>query len=163
MVVNMAYHANNPSTGMALHKSPDKYKMFVGDTGLFVTLAFWDKEFTNNTIYHKLLSDKLSADLGYVYENIIAQMLKAAGHELYYYTFPTESGKHNYEVDFLISEADKVSPIEVKSSGYKTHTSLDVFCRKFSAHIKNKYLIYTKDIRKEEDILCIPAYMTMFL
>lgn len=163
MVVNMAYHANNPSTGMALHKSPDRYKMFVGDTGLFVTLAFWDKEFTNNTIYHKLLSDKLSADLGYVYENIIAQMLKAAGHELYYYTFPTESGKHNYEVDFLISEAEKVSPIEVKSSGYKTHTSLDVFCRKFSAHIKNKYLIYTKDIRKEEDILCIPAYMTMFL
>ena len=163
MVVNMAYHANDPGAGMALHQAPDKYKMFAGDTGLFVTLAFWDKKFTDNTIYHKLLSDKLSADLGYVYENVIAQMLKAAGHELYYYTFPTESGKHNYEVDFLIAEADKVSPIEVKSSGYKAHASLDAFCRKFSVRIKNKYLIYTKDMRKEEDMLYLPAYMTMFL
>ena len=163
MVVNMAYHANNPGAGMALHQNPDKYKMFAGDTGLFVTLAFWDKKFTDNTIYHKLLSDKLSADLGYVYENVIAQMLKAAGHELYYYTFPTESGKHNYEVDFLIAEADKVSPIEVKSSGYKAHVSLDAFCRKFSARIKNKYLIYTKDMHKEGDILYLPAYMTLFL
>ena len=163
MVVNMAYHANDPGTGMALHQNPDKYKMFAADTGLFVTLAFWDKKFTDNTIYHKLLSDKLSADLGYVYENVISQMLKAAGHELYYYTFPTESGKHNYEVDFLIADGDKVSPIEVKSSGYKTHASLDAFCNKFSARIRNRYLIYTKDLRKEEDILYLPAYMTMFL
>ena len=163
MVVNMAYHANDPGAGMALHQNPDKYKMFAADTGLFVTLAFWDKKFTDNTIYHKLLSDKLSADLGYVYENVIAQMLKTAGHELYYYTFPTESGKHNYEVDFLIADGDKVSPIEVKSSGYKTHASLDAFCNKFSARIRNRYLIYTKDLRKEEDILYLPAYMTMFL
>ena len=163
MVVNMSYHANDPNAGMALHHNPDKYKMFAADTGLFVTLAFWDKEFTDNTIYHKLLSDRLSADLGYVYENVIAQMLKASGHELYYYTFPTESGKHNYEVDFLIAEADKVSPVEVKSSGYKAHASLDAFCRRFSARIKSKYLIYTKDMRKEEDMLYLPAYMTMFL
>ena len=163
MVVNMSYHANDPNAGMALHHNPDKYKMFAADTGLFVTLAFWDKKFTDNTIYHKLLSDKLSADLGYVYENVIAQMLKASGHELYYYTFPTESGKHNYEVDFLIAEADKVSPIEVKSSGYKAHASLDAFCKRFSARIKSKYLIYTKDMRKEEDMLYLPAYMTMFL
>ncbi len=76
---------------------------------------------------------------------------------------PKESGKHNYEVDFLIADGDKVSPIEVKSSGYMTHASLDAFCNKFSARIRNKYLIYTKDIRKGEDILCLPAYMTMFL
>ena len=100
MVVNLAYHANDPSAGMALHRDTDRYKMFVGDTGLFVTLAFWDKQFTDNIIYEKLLSDKLSADLGYVYENVIAQMLKAAGHE---------------------------------------------------------------DLRKEEDVLYLPAYMTMFL
>ncbi len=143
MVVNMSYHVNDP--------------------GLFVTLAFWDKKFTDNTIYHKLLSDKLSADLGYVYENVIAQMLKASGHELYYYTFPTDSGKHNYEVDFLIADGDKISPVEVKSSGYKAHASLDAFCKKFSVRIKNKYLIYTKDMRKEEDVQYLPAYMTMFL
>ena len=159
MVVNMSYHANDPSVGMALHQDVDKYKMFLGDTGLFVTLSFWDKKFTDNVIYQKLLSDKLSADLGYVYENVIAQILKASGHELYYYTFPTESGKHNYEVDFLIADGDKISPVEVKSSGYKAHASLDAFCKKFSFRIKNKYLIYTKDMRKEEDILYLPAYM----
>lgn len=163
MVVNMAYHANDPSAGMALHQDPNKYKMFTGDTGLFVTLAFWDRKFTDNTIYHKLLSDKLSTDLGYVYENVVAQMLKAAGHELYYYTFPTESGKHNYEVDFLIADGDKVSPVEVKSSGYKAHTSLDAFCMKFSSRIRNKYLVYTKDLRKDGDVLYLPLYMTMFL
>lgn len=162
-VVNLAYHTNDPGAGMALHQNLNKYKMFTGDTGLFVTLAFWDKKFVDNTIYQKLLSDKLSADLGYVYENITAQMLKAAGHELYYYTFQTESGKHNYEVDFLIADGDKISPIEVKSSGYKAHASLDAFCRKYSSRIKNKYLVYTKDLRKEEDVLCIPAYMSMFL
>lgn len=163
MVVNMAYHANDPSAGMASHQDPGKYKMFAGDTGLFVTLAFWDKKFTDNTIYHKLLSDKLTADLGYVYENVVAQMLKATGHELYYYTFPTDSGKHNYEVDFLVADGDKVSPVEVKSSGYKAHVSLDAFCRKFSARIRNKYLVYTKDLRKEADMLYLPVYMTMFL
>lgn len=163
MVVNMAYHANDPSAGMALHQDPNKYKMFAGDTGLFVTLAFWDRKFTDNTIYHKLLSDKLSTDLGYVYENVVAQMLKASGHELYYYTFPTGSGKHNYEVDFLIADGDKVSPVEVKSSGYKAHTSLDAFCGKFSSRIRNKYLVYTKDMRKDGDVLYLPVYMTMFL
>ena len=163
MVVNMSYHANDPSVGMALHQDPNKYKMFAGDTGLFVTLAFWDSKFTDNTIYHKLLADKLSTDLGYVYENVVAQMLKASGHELYYYTFPTGSGKHNYEVDFLIADGDKISPVEVKSSGYKAHTSLDTFCGKFSSRIRNKYLIYTKDMRKDGDVLYLPVYMTMFL
>ena len=163
MVVNMAYHANDPSAGMALHQDPNKYKMFAGDTGLFVTLAFWDSKFTDNTIYHKLLADKLSTDLGYVYENVVAQMLKASGHELYYYTFPTDSGKHNYEVDFLIADGDKVSPVEVKSSGYKAHTSLNTFCGKFSSRIRNKYLVYTKDMRKDGDVLYLPVYMTMFL
>ena len=163
MVVNMAYHANDPGVGMALHQDPNKYKMFAGDTGVFVTLAFWDSKFTDNTIYHKLLADKLSTDLGYVYENVVAQMLKASGHELYYYTFPTGSGKHNYEVDFLIADGDKVSPVEVKSSGYKAHTSLDAFCGKFSSRIRNKYLVYTKDMRKDGDVLYLPVYMTMFL
>ena len=163
MTVNMVYHANDPGAGMSLNKDIARYRMYLADTGLFVTLAFKDKDFTENIIYRKLLSDKLDANLGHVYENIVAQMLKAAGHELYYYTFPTESGKHNYEIDFLISDKDKISPIEVKSSGYKTHTSLDVFCRKFSKRIRNKYLIYTKDLYKDRDVLYLPAYMTMML
>ncbi len=163
MVVNMAYHANDPNVGMALHKDTNRYKMFMADTGLFITLAFWDKKFTENIIYEKLLSDKLSADLGYVYENIVAQMLKANGHELYYYTWPSETSNHLYEVDFLLSTGTKIEPIEVKSSGYKTHKSLDLFCEKFSSRVNKRYLIYTKDLRKEGNIIYLPAYMTLFL
>lgn len=163
MVVNMAYHANDPNVGMALHKDTNRYKMFMADTGLFITLAFWDKKFTENIIYEKLLSDKLSADLGYVYENIVAQMLKANGHELYYYTWPSETSNHLYEVDFLLSNGTKIDPIEVKSSGYKTHKSLDLFCEKFSSRVNRRYLIYTKDLRKEESITYLPVYMAQFL
>lgn len=163
MVVNMASHANDPNVGMAMHKDTDRYKMFMADTGLFITLAFWDKKFTENIIYEKLLSDKLSADLGYVYENIVAQMLKANGHELYYYTWPSETSNHLYEIDFLLSNGTKVDPIEVKSSGYKTHKSLDLFCKKFSSRVNKSYLIYTKDLRSEESIMYLPVYMTQFL
>lgn len=163
MVVNMAYHANDPNVGMALHKDTNRYKMFMADTGLFITLAFWDKKFIENIIYEKLLSDKLSADLGYVYENMVAQILKANGHELYYYTWPSETSNHLYEVDFLLSIGTKIEPIEVKSSGYKTHKSLDLFCDKFSSRVNKRYLIYTKDLRKEENIIYLPAYMTLFL
>ncbi len=163
MVVNIAYHANDPNAGLALHHSTDNFKLFLADTGLFITLAFWDKKFTDNIIYHKLLSDKLAADLGYVYENVVSQILKSNGNELYYYTFPTESGKHNYEVDFLIADGYKISPIEIKSSGYKAHTSLDAFSNKYSSRIRHRYLIYTKDVRKDSDIICLPVYMAMFL
>lgn len=163
MVVNMAYHANDPNVGMALHKDTNRYKMFMADTGLFITLAFRDKKFTENIIYEKLLSDKLGADLGYVYENIVAQMLKANGHELYYYTWPSETSNHLYEVDFLLSNGTKIDPIKVKSSGYKTHKSLDLFCEKFSSRVNRRYLIYTKDLRKEESITYLPVYMAQFL
>lgn len=163
MVVNLAYHANDPNVGFALHRSTDKFKMFMADTGLFITLAFWDKKFTENIIYEKLLSDKLSADLGYVYENLVAQMLKANGHELYYYTWPSETSNHLLEVDFIISRGTKIEPIEVKSSGYKTHRSLDLFCEKYSSRVSQRYLIYTKDLRKEGNITYLPAYMTQFL
>lgn len=163
MVVNLAYHANDPNVGMAFHRSSDRFKMYLCDTGLFITLAFWDKKFTDNIIYEKLLSDKLSADLGYVYENIVAQMLKANGHELYYYTWPSETSNHLYEIDFLLSNGTKIVPIEVKSSGYKTHKSLDLFCEKFSSRVNKRYLIYTKDLRKDENITYLPVYMTQFL
>ncbi len=163
LTVNVAYHANDPSTGMSLHEDISKYKMFLGDTGLFTTLAFMDKDFTENVIYEKLLSDKLDTDLGYLYENIVAQMLHASGNKLFYYTFPKENSTHNYEIDFILAKKNKVCPIEVKSSGYKTHASIDAFSNKFSSKVGQKYLIYTKDLRKDGDLLCIPLYMTMFL
>ncbi|MBP5412945.1 MAG: ATP-binding protein [Bacteroidales bacterium] len=162
MTISLAYHVNDPNVGMPLTQNIYRYKMFVADTGLFVTLAFWDKSFTENTIYSKLLSDKLDANLGYVYENIVAQMLTAAGNELFYYTFP-DNNNHNYEIDFLLSRGNKVCPIEVKSSGYKIHKSLDEFCKKFSARIGERYLVYTKDLGKDEETLLVPIYMTGLL
>lgn len=166
MTVNFSYRANDPSVGFSLHADYNCFKLFLADTGLFVTLAFMDRDYTENVIYQKLLSDKLAVDLGYVYENAIAQMLKSAGNELFYYTFQEEVIKEgnkilrNYEVDFLISRKDKICPIEVKSSGYNAHKSLDLFQQKYSARILHRYLLYTKDIRKDNDIMCLPAYMT---
>ena len=157
--INIAYHADDPYVGMSLTMDYGKYKLYVGDTGLFVTLAFWNKDFTENIIYNKLLSDKLSANMGYVYENLVAQMLRASGDRLFYYTFPKDK-THFYEIDFLLSRGNKLCPIEVKSSGYKTHASLDAFCRKFSDRIGQRYLIYTKDLQKDEQTLLLPVYMT---
>lgn len=157
-----SYHSNDPNVGMSLTKDISKFKIFCADTGLFVTLAFWDKDHTENVIYQKLLNDKLSTNLGYVYENIIAQVLAASGNKLFYYTWPKDD-THNYEIDFLLLRGAKIHPIEVKSSGYKAHKSLDVFCEKYSHVVERRYLIYTKDLKRDMETLLLPVYMTQFL
>ena len=157
-----AYHSNDPNVGMSLTKDISKFKIFCADTGLFVTLAFWDKDYTENVIYQKLLNDKLSTNLGYVYENMIAQMLATSGNKLFYYTWPKDE-THNYEIDFLLSHGTKLQPIEVKSSGYNTHKSLDVFCEKYSHIVERRYLIYTKDLKTDKGTILLPVYMTPFL
>ena len=163
MTVNVAYHSDDPNVGLALTKNKEYFKMYASDTGLFVTLAFKDSDITENVIYDKLLNDKLSTNLGYVYENVIAQMLRATGKNLFYHTIPYADGKKYYEIDFVIPDKHKISPIEVKSSGYKAHKSLDEFCSKFSDRIMNRYLIYTKDYKRENGVEYVPVYMTMFL
>lgn len=158
--VLVSYHSDDPNVGMSLTKDVSMYKLFVADTGLFITMVFWDKDFVENMIYQKLLADKLEANLGYVYENLVAQMLTASGNNLFYYTFEKDE-KHSFEIDFLLSKGNKICPIEIKSSGYKTHASLDAFRIKFSARIKNSYLLYTKDLQKgENELLYLPFYMT---
>ena len=157
-----SYHCADPNVGMSLNKDLGRYKIYLADTGLFVTLCFWDKDFTENIIYQKLLSDKLEANLGYIYENLVAQMLASMGDKLFYYTFPKDE-KHNYEIDFLLSRGNKLVPIEVKSSGYKSHKSLDVFCEKYSSRIANRILLYTKDYQKDGATSCVPIYFTLFL
>lgn len=161
--VQIAYHVNDPNVGFANTKDLRKFKLFLADTGLLVSLIFNDKDFTENVIYEKLLSDKLSVNLGYVYENVVAQMLAANGHALYYYTFLNEKSKRNYEIDFLISKKNKMCPIEVKSSGYSTHKSLDTFSEKYSGRILEKYLVYTKDLKKEKELIMLPVYLIPFL
>ena len=160
--VIFSYHCTDPNVGMSLNKDLSRYKIYLADTGLFVSLCFLDKDYTENVIYNKLLSDKLEANLGYVYENLVAQMLASSGNGLFYYTFPKDE-KHNYEVDFLLSRGNKVVPVEVKSSGYRTHRSLDVFCEKYSSRIGNRYLLYTKDYFQDGQTTCLPVYMTPFI
>lgn len=162
-VVNVAYHANDPNVGLSAYKDLTKFKLYMGDTGLFVTLMFKDKDFTENTIYEKLLNDNLSANLGYLYENAVAQILTATGNELFYYTFPNVTQKKNYEIDFILAKKNKICPIEVKSSNYKKHASIDEFYKKFSSRILQRYIIHTKDLSKDADILCLPIYLAQFI
>ena len=160
--VLVSYNVNDPNVGMAHNKNLAKFKLFVADSGLFVSLAFKDRNFIDNDIYSSLLNDKTRANLGYLYENIVAQTLKANGHELYYHTFLNEKTRHNYEIDFLISNKNKISPIEVKSSGYRSHSSIDAFSLKFSERISNKILLYTKDYFKDGNLEYFPVYMAQF-
>lgn len=161
--VLVSYKSDDPNAGLTRTKDLENFKLFVCDTGLFTTMLFMDKDFTENVIYEKLLSDKLSVNLGYLYENVVAQILKANGNSLFYYTFLNEKSRHNFEIDFLLARNNKVCPIEIKSSGYKTHASLDAFSEKYSSRILNKYLVYTKDLGKDKDVFSVPVYMTMFL
>ena len=161
--VNIAYHANNPDVGMAWEKDIGRYKLFTSDIGLFITLAFKDKKYTENVIYNKLLFDKLETNLGYIYENVVAQMLVAKGDNLFYYTMNSETSNHLHEIDFLISVSDKICPIEVKSGNYRGHKSLDVFCDKFSSRIRDRYVVHTKDYKWENGINYIPVYMVPFI
>lgn len=161
--VLVSYHSDNPDAGLSNSKDLSRFKMYLSDTGLFVTLMFKDRDFTENVIYEKLLSNKLGTNLGYLYENAVAQALVSNGYDLFYHTMYNEVSRHYYEVDFLLPGKNKICPIEVKSSGYKTHKSLDVFSDKFSDRILNRYIVYTKDYAKEQDIFCLPIYMTQFL
>ena len=161
--VIVSYHANDPNAGLSANKDLTKFKMYVCDTGLFTTLMFKDRDFTENVIYDKLLSDTLSANLGYLYENAIAQILAANGNELFYHTLMNETSRHNYEIDFLLARKNKICPIEIKSSGYKTHKSLDEFFKKYSSRILWRYIVYTKDYAKDQDVICLPVYMSPFL
>lgn len=165
--VNFSYHANDPGIGLALHADFDNFRMYMADTGLFITLAFRDKSFTDNEIYRKLLLDKLPTDLGFVVENVVAQLLRTSGNSLYYYTFKNKSTEisdsRTYEIDFLIGRNDKICPIEIKSSGYKAHKSIDEFKTKYSSRIKQCYLLYTKDLRRDGVLICLPVYMAGLL
>ena len=118
---------------------------------------------TENDIYAKLLSDKLPANLGYLYENLVAQMITASGRELYYHTWEKRGSTHYYEVDFLISEGSKINAFEVKSSGSGKHESIREFRRKFSQNISKAYLISQKEAGKEENLLLKPFYLLPFL
>lgn len=161
--VLMAYHVDDPNVGLSATIDLEKFKLYLADTGLFVTLMFKDSDITENVVYDKLLADKLPVNLGMVYENVVAQELVAAGNGLFYHTWPKPGANRNYEIDFILSRGKKVSPVEVKSSGYKTHASLDAFALKYPSRIGRQYLVYTKDRRSTGPVACVPAYMASLL
>lgn len=161
--VAVCYHANDPGPMMAAYYDLDRFKMFVADTGLFVTLAFKNEEFTQNVIYQKLLSDKLAANMGYVYENVVSQIIKTSGKRLFYYTFPNANDTGYYEIDFLVADAHKVMPIEVKSAGYSRYASLDAFRNKFSDRISQPYCLSPKDRSSSDGVINLPFYLLPFL
>lgn len=157
------YNSTDPRVSISLTKDLDSYKLYIADTGLFITLMFIDRPVTENEIYAKLLSDKLPANLGYLYENLVAQILTASGRKLYYHTWEKDGSTHYYEIDFLISQGSKVSAIEVKSSGTGKHESMSEFRKRYSKNIKECFIVSQKDVDKKDDFKYIPVYMTTFL
>lgn len=157
------YNSTNPRVSLTNTKDFSSYKLYLSDTGLFVTLLFIDRPVTENDIYAKLLSDKLPANLGYLYENLVAQMIASSGRELFYHTWEKKGSTHYYEVDFLISEGSKVNAFEIKSSGSGKHESIKEFSKKFSQNVDQVYLISQKDVGKEESLLLKPFYFMSFI
>lgn len=157
------YNSTNPRVSLTNTKDFGSYKLYLSDTGLFVTLLFIDRPITENNLYAKLLSDKLPANLGYLYENLVAQMMASSERELFYHTWEKPGSTHYYEVDFLISEGSKVNAFEIKSSGTGKHESIKEFSKKFSQNVKQIYLISQKDVGKEENLLLKPFYFIPFL
>ncbi len=157
------FNSTDPRVSLSSTKDFDSYKLYLADTGLFVTLMFIDRPVADNTLYSKLLSDNLSANLGFLYENLAAQMIASKDHELYYHTFEKEGSSHYYEVDFLVANKNKVDAFEVKSSGLGKHESIKMFYKKYSKNIHNIYLLSSKDISNEENLLFKPIYLLPFI
>lgn len=164
MIVNTCFNATDPNVGLALSADHSTRKCYMADTGLLVTQTFMDKAFTENGLYRAILFDKLSINEGMIMENVVAQMLRTNGHKLYFYSRTDATNRKNdMEIDFLITEGNKICPIEVKSNNYVSHSSLDKFRDKFSSKIGNSYILYSKDVIVKDGIIHLPIYMAMFL
>lgn len=157
------YNVTNPNISLSSTKDIDEYKLYLSDIGLLTTMLFNDVENGRPDIYRKLLSDNLPADLGYLYENSVAQLIKTSGKELYYHTWKKENSTHSYEIDFLLTSKNKIIPVEVKSSAINSHESIDAFEKKYSQFIGNRYLLSQKDVGKIGSLILKPIYMTQFL
>lgn len=157
------YCLNDIQPSLNLYADLTKYKLYVADTGLFVTMLFNSDNKEHEEIYKKLLSNKLDLNLGYLYENVAAQLIASSGTKLYYFTFRKESNTHSYEIDFLLSKKNKVIPLEIKSGRITTHASLDAFGKKYSKYVAEKYIISSKDYFKDKDVTNLPYYLLPFI
>lgn len=153
------YNVTEPSISLNLTKDLTDFKLYLSDIGLFTTMLFNDKKLISENIYNKLLSDKLEANLGYLYENAIAQIIKSNNRELYFHHWREKEKTHYYEIDFIITDSNKIIPIEVKSSNHNNHKSINEFSKKYSSCISRRILFSQKDIGNEEMLELKPIYL----
>lgn len=164
MVVNECYNSTEPTAGLSMSGEHTTRKCYMADTGLLVTHSCMDDKFTDNELYRDILLDRLHVNEGMLMENIVAQELRANGHKLFFYSrSDTDNRENHMEIDFLIRKGRKICPIEVKSGGYRKHSSLDKFMSRFRGKIGQPYILYTKDILIKENVVHLPIYMAMFL
>ena len=161
--VIVCHNTFNPGMTLAQSRDDDTFKLYLSDIGLFTTMIFKASPKTDESIYSKLLGDKLSADLGYLYENAVAQMITASNRSVYYHTWGKENSTHSYEVDFLLQDKTKLLPLEVKSSATKKHESIDAFCKKYSKNVSRAILLSQKDVGKDMSLKLKPIYMLPFI
>ena len=166
MIGNLCANVTAPDILLDLYADRSNFKLYMGDTGLLVSQMIREGDETEG-IYRALIYDKLSSNLGMVFENVVSQMLKANGNELYFHEYKyapegTEKEK-KYEIDFLLIKNKKICPVEVKSSGYLSHKSFDYFIKKYPVKVQDRYIIYTKDLRFADGITYLPAYMVGLL
>ncbi|MDR0509058.1 MAG: DUF4143 domain-containing protein [Candidatus Methanoplasma sp.] len=173
MIVNQCFNATDPTVGLSMNLDQTTLKCYMADTGLLVTHALFDKDYSENLIYRSILLDKININEGMIMENAVAQALRANRHKLFFYSQSRTSKEdpetresvieNAVEIDFLIIRDGKVCPVEVKSSRYNKHSSLDKFSKRFGKRIGQPYIIYTKDLRVDGGMIFIPIYMSMFL
>ena len=157
------YNVLNPSVTLSQTMDNQTFKLYLADTGLFTTMIFSSSGETDENIYTKLLSDSLQADLGYLYENAVAQVINAAERPLYYHTWRKDNVTRYFEIDFLVASKTKIVPIEVKSSGLGMHKSITEFQRKYSKNTAAPILLSQKDVGQVETLKLYPIYMLPYI
>lgn len=167
MIGNECINVTKPEPALELFADRSNFKLYLGDTGLLVSQIMKNEEDMEEDLYKELIFGNLGINQGMILENMTAQMLRAAGHNLYFHEYlytPEGTVKEKkYEIDFLIVKKKKICPIEVKSSGYTTHKSFDYLIKKYQLKMEDRYIIYTKDLKYQDGIMYIPIYMTMLL
>lgn len=163
-VVNLCFNATEPTVGLQMNTDRTYLKCYMADTGLLTSMAVDDGTVTEEAVAHTLLADKAGLNEGMFFENVTAQLLVAAGRKLFFFSQAKEdASRRSLEIDFLIRRERKISPLEVKSGDYKRHTSLDLFSEKYRRQLGTKFVVYTKDWKKEGDVVYLPIYMTGFI
>lgn len=167
-IANECFSCNDPQVGLSLNEVRCYVKCYMGDTGLLVSHAFDENSLLQEEVYKQILGDKLSLNKGMLYENVIAQMLSANGHKLYFYThYSEEKHRNDIEIDFILSNNNKLKykiyPIEVKSSKSYRTTSLNRFKEKYQDRIGDCFIIHPKNLMIKDGNICIPPYMTFLL